>query len=318
MKLSFVVPIFNEAESLPEFFERLYDVIASEKYQYEIIAVDDGSRDATFKVLAEHAERDPHLRVIRFERNAGQTAALRAGIDHARGDVIIPLDSDLENDPTDVPRLIAKLGEGFDVVSGWRQNRWNGKYLSRKLPSDTANALISWITGTSLHDYGCTLKAYRREVIQGVVLYGEMHRFIPAYASWYGARVTEIPVHYTDRKFGKSNYGISRTFRVLLDLLMIKFFEKYRDRPIHFFGAFGFLFLFLGGLALVLALSFRFFIGISLIQTPLPTLAGLLASMGVNFILIGVVAEMLVRQKYEEGEVVPYRIRESLNLVHKK
>lgn len=318
MKLSFVVPIFNEAESLPEFFERLYDVIASEKYQYEIIAVDDGSRDATFKVLTEHAERDPHLRVIRFERNAGQTAALRAGIDHARGDVIIPLDSDLENDPTDVPRLIAKLGEGFDVVSGWRQNRWNGKYFSRKLPSDTANALISWITGTSLHDYGCTLKAYRREVIQGVVLYGEMHRFIPAYASWYGARVTEIPVRYTDRKFGKSNYGISRTFRVLLDLLMIKFFEKYRDRPIHFFGAFGFLFLFLGGLALVLALSFRFFIGISLIQTPLPTLAGLLASMGVNFILIGVVAEMLVRQKYEEGEAVPYRIRESLNLAHKK
>jgi len=314
MKLSFVVPIFNEAESLPEFFQRLYAVIGAEAYQYEIIAVDDGSRDSSFVVLAEHAEQDPHLRVIRFERNAGQTAALRAGIDHAKGEIIIPLDSDLENDPGDIPRLVAKLNEGYDVVSGWRQNRWSGKYVTRKLPSDMANALISWITGTPLHDYGCTLKAYRRKVIQGVVLYGEMHRFIPAYASWYGAKVTEIPVNYTDRKFGKSNYGISRTFRVLLDLLMIKFFEKYRDRPIHFFGGFGFLFLFLGGLALVCALAFRFFIGISLIQTPLPTLAGLLASMGVNFVLIGVVAEMLVRQKYEEGGVTPYRIKESINL----
>lgn len=317
MKLSFVVPIFNEAESLPEFFQRLYAVIGAEAYQYEIIAVDDGSRDSSFVVLTEHAERDPHLRVIRFERNAGQTAALRAGIDHAKGEIIIPLDSDLENDPGDIPRLVAKLNEGYDVVSGWRQNRWSGKYVTRKLPSDMANALISWITGTPLHDYGCTLKAYRRKVIQGVVLYGEMHRFIPAYASWYGAKVTEIPVNYTDRKFGKSNYGISRTFRVLLDLLMIKFFEKYRDRPIHFFGGFGFLFLFLGGLALVCALAFRFFIGISLIQTPLPTLAGLLASMGVNFVLIGVVAEMLVRQKYEEGGVTPYRIKESINLSSK-
>lgn len=317
MKLSFVIPIFNEAESLPEFFQRLYAVIEREKYHYEIIAVDDGSRDSSFAVLAEHALNDPHLRVIRFERNAGQTAALRAGIDHAKGEIIIPLDSDLENDPGDIPRLVAKLNEGYDVVSGWRQNRWNGKYFTRKLPSDTANALISWITGTPLHDYGCTLKAYRRRVIQGVVLYGEMHRFIPAYASWYGAKVTEIPVNYTDRKFGKSNYGISRTFRVLLDLLMIKFFEKYRDRPIHFFGGFGFLFLFLGGLALLCALGFRFFIGISLIQTPLPTLAGLLASMGVNFILIGVVAEMLVRQKYEEGGVTPYRIKESINLTSK-
>lgn len=317
MKLSFVVPIFNEAESLPEFFQRLYAVIGAEAYQYEIIAVDDGSRDSSFLVLTEHAERDPHLRVIRFERNAGQTAALRAGIDHAKGEIIIPLDSDLENDPGDIPRLVAKLNEGYDVVSGWRQNRWSGKYVTRKLPSDMANALISWITGTPLHDYGCTLKAYRRKVIQGVVLYGEMHRFIPAYASWYGAKVTEIPVNYTDRKFGKSNYGISRTFRVLLDLLMIKFFEKYRDRPIHFFGGFGFLFLFLGGLALVCALAFRFFIGISLIQTPLPTLAGLLASMGVNFVLIGVVAEMLVRQKYEEGGVTPYRIKESINLSSK-
>lgn len=314
MRLSFVVPILNEAESLPEFFKRLYTIISVEKYQYEIIAIDDGSRDSSFTVLTEHAEHDPNLRVIRFERNAGQTAALRAGIDHSSGDVIIPLDSDLENDPADVPRLISKLNEGYDVVSGWRKDRWNGKYFSRKLPSDTANALISWITGTPLHDYGCTLKAYRREVIQGVVLYGEMHRFIPAYASWYGARVTEIPVNYTDRKFGKSNYGISRTFRVLLDLLMIKFFEKYRDRPVHFFGGFGFLFLFLGGLALFFALCFRFFIGISLIQTPLPTLAGLLVSMGVNFILIGVVAEMLVRQKYEEGGVTPYRIKESINL----
>ncbi len=314
MKISFVTPVFNEAESLPLFFEKINAVARANNYQYEIVAVDDGSRDNSYAVLKEFAHADARIKTLQFLRNSGQTAALRAGIEHATGDIIIPLDSDLENDPADTPRLLAKLNEGYDVVSGWRQDRWEGAWLLRKLPSQTANALISWITKVPLHDYGCTLKAYRREVIKDVVLYGEMHRFIPAYASWYGARVTEIPVAYHQRKFGKSNYGISRTFRVLLDLLVIKFVDKYRDKPIHFFGGFGFISVFISFLVIVLAIMLRLFIGVSLVQTPLPLLSGLLFVMGVNFILLGVVAEMLVRQQYESGARAPYKIKSSVNI----
>ena len=261
----------------------------------------------------EKKSQDKNLKEIRFKVNAGQTAAIHAGIEHATGDILIPMDSDLENDPRDIPLLLEKINEGYDVVSGWRRDRWKGKFFTRKLPSIIANSLISHITGLKLHDYGCTLKAYRREVIQGVPLYGEMHRFIPAYALWQGAKVAEVPVRYEPRKFGKSNYGISRTFRVILDLFVIKFLDKYMDRPMHFFGKFGFVLLLFAGLSGVTALVFRFF-GVSFISTPLPLLTSLLLIMSLNMIMMGILAEMIMRTYYETQGKKPYLIRETLNL----
>lgn len=313
MKLSLVFPLYNEAENLPHLLKRIYDMVEENGYAYEIIAVDDGSKDQSLAILKEFAEKDEHLKIIHFLINSGQTAAISAGIEHATGDIIIPMDSDLENDPRDIPLLLAKIDEGYDVVSGWRQDRWKGQFLKRKLPSLLANKIISKITGVHLHDYGCMLKAYRREIIQGVPLYGEMHRFIPAYASWRGARVTEVPVRYESRRFGKSNYGISRTFRVLLDLLLIKFLDKYMDRPIHFFGGLGFILSFLGVLAGAIAIVLRFF-GLHLVQTPLPVLAALFLIMGVNLIMMGIIGEMLMRTYYETQKKKPYVIKESINL----
>jgi glycosyltransferase involved in cell wall biosynthesis len=266
-------------------------------------------------VLRRIALREPRIKVVDFLVNAGQTAALRAGIDHASGEVLIPMDSDLENDPADIPRLLATLSEGYDVVSGWRKDRWQGSFVTRKLPSRIANTLISRITKTHLHDYGCTLKAYRAEVIKDTMLYGEMHRFIPAYASWRGARVTEIVVNHRPRKFGTSNYGLSRTFRVLLDLLLLRFLHRYMSRPIHFFGMAGFLSLGLGVLAGVVAVALRLVIHLSLISTPLPVLAALLIIVGVQFIGMGILAEMLMRIYYESQKKVPYAVRETINII---
>jgi glycosyltransferase involved in cell wall biosynthesis len=313
MKLSVIFPVYNEAQNIPLLLERLYGMLEKEKLSYEIIAVNDGSSDDSLEVLRPYATNDTHFKLIAFRVNKGQTAALRAGIEHATGDVIVTMDSDMENDPQDIPRLLSRINEGYDVVSGWREHRWEGNYLSRKLPSTLANSLISKITGVSLHDYGCTLKAYRREVIQGVPLYGEMHRFIPAYAARRGANVTEMPIRYEPRRFGKSNYGISRTFRVLLDLLVIWFLDKYMDRPIHFFGGLGFVLLFLGGLAGIAAVVLRFF-GLHLVQTPLPILATLFLVMGANLIMMGIIAEMLMRTYYEPRGQKPYLIKETVNL----
>ncbi len=313
MKLSFVTPVYNEREGIQLFLERMFGVIETNEYDAEVIAIDDGSKDDSYGVLSRYAAREPRLKVIQFERNAGQTAALQAGISAAQGDIIIPIDSDLENDPNDVPKLLEKINQGYDVVSGWRVKRWENELFLRKIPSRIANALISWITRVPLNDYGCTLKAYKSSILKNVVLYGEMHRFIPAYASWQGARVTEVPVSYTPRQFGKSNYGISRTMRVLLDLLVLRFIEKYRDRPIHFFGGVGFLFAFGATVVVVGAILLRLLFGVSLIQTPLPLLAGLMMVMAVNFVLIGVVAELLVRQQFEAGDRVAYRVKERLN-----
>jgi glycosyltransferase involved in cell wall biosynthesis len=315
MKLSIVLPIYNEARSLPELFGELTLVLNELPYEYEVIAVNDNSTDDTYEILRRFAERDPHIKVIDFLVRAGQTAALRAGIDHAIGDILIPMDSDLENDPADIPRLLTKLDEGYDVVSGWRKDRWQGSFLTRKMPSAIANWLISHITNTHLHDYGCTLKAYRAEVIKDTMLYGEMHRFIPAYASWRGARVTEIVVNHRPRKFGTSNYGISRTFRVLLDLLLLRFLHRYMSRPIHFFGMVGFFSLGLGVLAGVVAVGLRLFIHLSLISTPLPTFAALLIIVGVQFIGMGILAEILMRIYYESQKKMPYSVRETVNIV---
>lgn len=298
---------------MPILLDKIYSVVKENGYDYEIIAVNDGSKDDSFEVIRQFAIKDKNLKAIRFKVNAGQTAAIHAGIEHATGDILIPMDSDLENDPRDIPLLLEKINEGYDVVSGWRRDRWKGKFFTRKLPSIIANSLISHITGLKLHDYGCTLKAYRREVIQGVPLYGEMHRFIPAYALWQGAKVAEVPVRYEPRKFGKSNYGISRTFRVILDLFVIKFLDKYMDRPMHFFGKFGFVLLLFAGLSGVTALVFRFF-GVSFISTPLPLLTSLLLIMSLNMIMMGILAEMIMRTYYETQGKKPYLIRETLNL----
>ena len=313
MKLSVVFPVYNEAENIPLLLERLYEVLKKEKFTYEIIAVNDGSSDESFAVLNSYAMKDPQFKLISFRVNAGQTAALRAGIENATGDLIVTMDSDMENDPQDIPLLLAKIAEGYDVVSGWREHRWEGKYFSRKLPSMLANGMISKITGVPLHDYGCTLKAYRSDVIQGVPLYGEMHRFIPAYAARRGAKVTEMQIRYQPRRFGKSNYGMSRTFRVLLDLLVIWFLDKYMDRPIHFFGGIGFVLLSLGMLAGGAAVILRFF-GLHLVQTPLPILATLFLVMGTNLVMMGIIAEMLMRTYYEPRGQKPYLIKETVNL----
>lgn len=313
MKLSLVLPIFNEEKSIPELFERIIETMVTLRQPFEVIAVNDGSKDGSAQKLNEIASRRKEVKVIHFRVNAGQTAAIHAGIEHATGDIIIPLDSDLENDPKDIVKILEKMNEGYEVVSGWRKKRWADKRLLRKIPSIMANKLISRVSGVHLHDYGCTLKAYRAEVIQGVNLYGEMHRFIPAYAAQMGARVTEVEVGYTPRKYGKSNYGFSRTLRVLLDLLVLRFLYKYMDRPIQFFGLIGFFFTFIGVMAGCGAIALRLFAGISMIQTPLPVLSALCIIVGVQLITMGILAEMVMRTYYESQGKKAYLIREKIN-----
>jgi dolichol-phosphate mannosyltransferase len=313
MKLSVVTPVYNEKGNLERLHKELTEVLRVTGKDYEIIAVNDGSRDGSLEVLRTLAQKDPHFKVINFIANHGQTAALLAGIDHASGDIIIMIDSDLENDPKDIPRLLEKIDEGYDVVSGWRKERWGDKKFRRKLPSVLANKLISQITRVPLHDYGCILKAYKRDVIVGVRLYGEMHRFIPAYASWRGAKVTEIPVDHRPRTYGKTNYGISRTFRVLLDLLVLKFLTKYMNRPIHFFGGLGFVSLALGcvaaGAAIIMKIiGYRTFVG-----TPLPIFSALFIIVGVQLVVMGILAEILMRTYYESQDKKPYTIKEKIN-----
>lgn len=310
LQLSVVLPVYNEATIVPPLFARIHAALEALGKSYEIIAVDDGSRDGSAAALAEEARKSPQVRIIRFTRNFGQTAALAAGIEAARGEVIITIDSDLENDPADIPRLLAKMDEGFDVVSGWRTTRWQGSYLTRKLPSMTANWLIGAFTGVPLHDYGCTLKVYRAEFAKNLKLYGEMHRFIPAYAAWEGARVGEIPVAHLPRAAGKSNYGFSRTFRVLLDLIVLVFLRRYMSRPMHFFGVWGLVSLALGGIAGFAAILLRV-LGIRhFVATPLPIFAALFVIVGIQFILFGVVAELIMRTYYESQDKRPYVIRE--------
>jgi glycosyltransferase involved in cell wall biosynthesis len=314
MKLSLVLPIFNEEKSILELFERITETMREIGKPYEIIAVNDGSKDESRPRLNEIAKMRPEVKVIHFRVNAGQTAAIHAGIEHATGDIIIPLDSDLENDPKDIIAMLEKMEEGYDVVSGWRKNRWADKKLVRKLPSVMANKLISFVSGVHLHDYGCTLKAYRADVIQGVNLYGEMHRFIPAYAKRMGARVTEIEVSYTPRKYGKSNYGFSRTLRVILDLLVLRFLYKYMDRPIQFFGTIGFFFMLAGSAVGLWAILLKLYWSVSLIQTPLPVLSALCIIVGVQLVTMGILAEMVMRTYYESQDKKAYIIKDTVNL----
>ncbi len=312
LKISIVIPIYNESRNLRTLFAELKEVLSEIGYDYEIIAVNDGSKDNSFEILEEIAH-DKHVKVIHFVMNYGQTAALLAGIDNASGDLIVSIDGDLENDPHDIPKMLAKIEEGYDVVSGWRRKRWKGKWLSRKLPSVCANWLISRITGLKLHDYGCVLKAYKKESIAGVKLYGEMHRFIASYVLSTGAKIAEMEVNHRPRIHGKSNYGLSRISRVLLDLIVVKFLHKYIDKPMHFFGGIGFVLSFFGILAGLAAVVLKLLGTQDFVETPLPILCTLFLIVGVQSILMGILAEMLMRIYYESQDKKSYRIREKIN-----
>ena len=312
MKISVVLPVHNEAGNLPLLAKELDTVCSRLGGDYEIIWVDDGSTDVSRSVLEDLASKDSHHKLIAFSRNFGQTAAMSAGITASTGDVIVPMDADMQNDPADIPRFLEKMNEGFDVVSGWRKDR-KDKLITRKVPSWIANRTIAFITGCKIHDYGCSMKAYKRDLIQGVTLYGEMHRFIPAYAKWQGGRVTEIIVHHRARGSGATHYGISRTFKVILDLIVLKFLTTYMTRPMHFFGGLGFVSLFLGIIASIWSLELKFAGGISISRTPLPIIAALFFIVGVQLILMGVVAEMLMRIYYESQDKKPYQVKERKN-----
>src|SRR4051794_26057826 len=309
--LSVFLPVFNEEPNLLPLHAKLDEALKSLRRSAEIVYVDDGSSDRSLEILRELAAMDPRVRVVALRRNYGQTAAMAAGIDAARGRVLIPMDADLQNDPADIQRLLEKLDEGFDVVSGWRKDR-KDKMVTRKIPSMLANRLISWIGGVPLHDYGCSLKAYRRESLEDVRLYGEMHRFIPIYASWAGARVTEIPVEHHARTAGKSKYGLSRTIKVIFDLMTIKFMASYQTKPIYVFGAFGMLSFIISVLAGLFALFLKLTHRADFIQTPLPVLAIVMFAVGIQFILMGLLAEMLVRTYHESQSKRIYAVREMI------
>ena len=310
-ELSLFLPVLDEEENLRPLHAKIQEVLNSLGKTAEVIYVDDGSTDKSLEILREIAARDERVRVISLRRNYGQTAAMAAGMDAARGEILIPMDADLQNDPKDIALLLAKLNEGYDVVSGWRKNRQDS-LVSRKLPSQIANRIISWIGGVPLHDYGCSLKAYRREVIQDVRLYGEMHRFIPIYASWAGARVTEIPVEHHARTRGKSKYGISRTLKVIFDLMTIKFMASYQTKPIYVFGTFGLIAFLLSMFAGAWAFFLKYVEGVSFILTPLPVISIVLLAISMQFFLMGLLAEMLVRTYHESQDKAIYAVREKI------
>jgi len=310
--VSIVVPVFNEEGNLRLLNEELKaQANARPETRFEFIFIDDGSRDASRSILRELAGADKRVTAIFFNRNYGQTAAMSCGISLATGDVIIPMDADLQNDPADIPLFLKKIQEGFDCVSGWRKNR-KDDLVVRKLPSWIANSLISWLTRVHLHDYGCSMKAYRREMIQEVALYGEMHRFIPAYAAWSGAKVTEIVVNHRPRVHGTSKYGLSRIFKVLLDLVVIKFLTVYFNKPMHFFGTIGFMSFGLGLLAELAAVVYKISGLKDFVQTPLPVIGAVFLIVGVQCILFGLIAEVLMRTYYEAQGRKPYVIKECI------
>ncbi|HEV7905455.1 MAG TPA: glycosyltransferase family 2 protein [Pyrinomonadaceae bacterium] len=309
--ISVFLPVFNEEPNLRPLHAKMKDALAALGRTAEIIYVDDGSSDGSLEVLREIAAQDARVRIVALRRNYGQTAAMSAGIDAARGRVLIPMDADLQNDPADIKRLLEKLDEGYDVVSGWRKDRQD-KAITRKFPSMLANRLISWIGGVPLHDYGCSLKAYRRDSLADVRLYGEMHRFIPIYASWAGARVTELPVEHHARTMGVSKYGLSRTLKVIFDLVTIKFMASYQTKPIYVFGTFGMLAFAISFIAGLWAVFLKFVEGVSFILTPLPVLAIVMFAVAVQFFLMGLLAEMQVRTYHESQSKTIYAVRERI------
>ncbi|MDQ3004350.1 MAG: glycosyltransferase family 2 protein [Chloroflexota bacterium] len=307
--LSMIIPVYNEAQNLPLLYDSIKQVMQPIKQKWEVVFVDDGSTDGSLDVLESFVKKDPwHIRVVVFRRNFGQTAAIAAGIDHAHGETIVLLDADLQNDPADIPRLLARLDEGYDLVSGWRKDR-KDNHLTRTLPSNIANWLISRVTGVHLHDYGCTLKAYRRTVLGGFRLYGEMHRFIPVFAHSVGARISEIPVSHHPRKFGKANYGLERTAKVILDLFTVKFLLDYSHKPIRLFGGAGALLMLLGSADLLFLFIRRTFFNVPAFSSPLLQIGVMFFIMGFQSILMGLIAELLARTYHESQKKPTYTVR---------
>jgi glycosyltransferase involved in cell wall biosynthesis len=310
LEVSVVVPLLNEQDNVKALYEQITQTLAG-KYEYEVIFIDDGSTDNSFTILAGLQKSDAKVRVIRFRKNFGQTAALSAGFDHSRGKIIIAIDADLQNDPADIPRMIEKLHEGFDVVSGWREKRHDNA-ITRLIPSRIANWLIVKITGVKLHDFGCTLKAYRREILEQINLYGEMHRFIPALASWSGARICELVVNHRPRTAGVAKYGIGRTLKVVLDLITIKFLGSFSTKPIYIFGGLGLITAFgslIGGL---MVLYQKFISDLPMNKNPLLVLTAMMVTATIQFILMGLIAELLVRTYHESQNRPTYVIKEIL------
>lgn len=311
-RISIVIPLYNEEESIPALWEALDKAIAHYGQPAEVIIIDDGSKDRSFALLNEIAARDPRFTIIRFRRNFGQTAGFAAGFAQARGEVVITMDADLQNDPMDIPKLMAKMDEGYDIVSGWRKDRQD-RFIDRKLPSMMANRLISNVTDVRLHDYGCSLKAYRRDVLQYVHLYGELHRFIPALASQVGGTVAEVPVNHRARQFGRSKYGISRTIRVMLDLITVWFLGTYSTRPIHVFGTLGLASAAMGVVIGLFLTFLKLFFHENIGNRPLLLLAVLLVVIGVQLITMGLLGEMITRTYYESQNKPIYVVREIVN-----
>jgi glycosyltransferase involved in cell wall biosynthesis len=309
MRLSIVIPVYNEEKTLDLLRESLYAVLEGLPYPWEVIFVDDGSHDTSFEILEAFAREDPeHICALALRRNFGQTPAIAAGLDHSEGEIVVLMDADMQNDPQDIPLLLEKIEEGYDVVSGWRINR-KDTFLTRTLPSRIANKLISIVTGVHLHDYGCTLKAYRREVITGFRLYGEMHRFIPAYAGYVGAKIIEVPVSHHSRRYGETKYGLERTIKVILDLFTVKFLISYSQKPLYLFGGLGLTIFLGGGLILMYLLVRRLGMGISPFDSPLFPTGIMLILMGFQSILMGLIAELLVRTYHEAQEKATYTLR---------
>ena len=315
--LSVLVPVYNEAENVGPLAVEIAEALGRSGLAYEVIFVDDGSTDGTRDRLRAIQEADPgHVRLAILRRNGGQTAALSAALDLARGAVVVPMDGDRQNDPADIPRLVAKLDEGFDVVSGWRRDR-KDKWLTRKVPSWLANRLVARLSGVPLHDFGCTLKAYRREVLQGVRLYGELHRFIPIFALWQGARVAELVVNHRPRTAGRTKYGLGRTFNVVLDLFLIRFYQKYSQKPMYFFGRVGLASFLLGFLCFLGMIYFKYLFTPpkTFIETPLPTLVGIFLIAGYVSLQIGLVADMMMRTYYESQSKTTYVMGEVVDAI---
>jgi len=312
MRYSVVVPLYNEEENVVPLYEEVRDVLGGGE-DWELLCVDDGSQDQTYTRLQELAVNDPRLKVIQLRRNFGQTAAMMAGFDAAQGEIVIPMDGDLQNDPADIPRLVAKLDEGFDIVSGWRKDRKDA-FLSRKLPSMLANRLIANMTSVHINDYGCTIKAYRREILSEIKIYGEMHRFVPALGHLVGARVTEMAVNHRPRLAGKTKYGISRTLRVVLDLMTVKFLLKYSTRPMQLFGKWGAWAVSLGLLSGATTISMKVFEGLSMNRNPLLVLTAFLLFAGAQFFALGLLGELVTRTYHEIQDKPIYSVRKSINL----
>jgi glycosyltransferase involved in cell wall biosynthesis len=313
LKLSIIAPVYNEEDSLPHLHQAIHQALDPLEVSWEVVLVDDGSSDGSLSVLENLAQNDPeHVRVVALRRNFGQTAAIAAGIDHSIGEVIVLIDADLQNDPADIPLMLEQINQGYDVVSGWRQHR-KDTFLTRTLPSRLANGLISRVTGVHLHDYGCTLKAYRREVITGFRLYGEMHRFIPVYARMVGARMIELPVRHHPRRYGRAKYGLGRTIKVILDLFTVKFLLSYASKPIYLFGGAGIVLFALSFLVLLYLILMRLLIGEHMVRSPLLQMSVMLFILGFQSILMGLIAELLARTYHESQDKPTYTVRRVIN-----